>query len=409
MIFKQKLVLLIFCTLILTFANGQEMTTWNRTKISLANSKAVDTTLNVLQNTKSLENIFERLHQLKKNPENKKVVFTHIGDSHIQADKMTAVLRNDLQTYFGNAGRGLLFPFQVAKTNGPSDVVSNSNTNWASSRLSKLNVNVNCGIAAYGIKTALPSAELTIAIKDSLKNSFDHVTLFFSKGLDRISFESELFNDDLLLNMHSQMASITTPNAISKFKIKFGAAPDSAIEFFGLTVSKNNVSGIIYNAIGANGAKLNDYNEAPLFWEQLPELKTDCYIISLGTNEAQNQNLTAELYTNNLKQMIEKIRNISHDAPIIVVSPPVSYFKKVKPNKILAVISGAITNFCQLNNTAFFDLYTISKGARGAAVWRKLKLLNTDLVHFTNAGYTLQADLLLTAFANAYNDYVAKK
>ena len=43
----------------------------------------------------------------------------HIGDSHIQADYFSGMLRMCLQKQFGNAGRGLIFPYKVAKTNEP--------------------------------------------------------------------------------------------------------------------------------------------------------------------------------------------------------------------------------------------------------------------------------------------------
>ena len=395
--------------LFLTFVQAQKTMPWKLINPSKANSKAVDTAINVLQNSKSLENLFEKLYQIKNLSTSQQVVFTHIGDSHIQADKITSIIRSEFQNYFGNAGRGVVFPFKIAKTNGASDVVSNTSQIWQSSRLSKTNATVNCGVAAHGIKTEQPTPELFIELKDSIKNNFDQLTLFHSKKLATILFESSLFSKEIKVDSNSQFTSVLLPNPTTKFKVQLKANQNNAIEFFGLSVSKQNTSGIIYNAIGANGAKLSDYNKAPIFWEQLPELKTDCYLISLGTNEAQNQNLTAEEYATELETMIEKVKVRSPNASIIVLSPPVSYYKKIKPNKILPVISVAIKNFCLANKVAFYDLYTISKGAVGTRAWRKLKLLNTDLVHFTNAGYSLQGTLLTEAFANAFNDYVAKK
>ena len=69
----------------------------------------------------------------------------------------------------------------------------------------------------------------------------------------------------------------------------------------------------------------------------------------------------------------------------------------------------AIKEFCAQNNLVFWDFFQISKGTQGTAAWRKYKLLNNDLVHFTTAGYALQGALFATAFANAYNNFVSKK
>lgn len=410
MILKLNYNLSIIFILFFTISNGQNAMIWKLSNPQLATSPAVDSTLNVLENTKPLEQLFEKLYLLKTQlTENHKVIFTHIGDSHIQADKITTVVRNEFQDYFGNAGRGLIFPFHVAKTNSPYDVFSSSNELWKSSRLSKMNSDIHCGIAGYGIKTNQTKAEIKLAVKDSVKNSFDQVSVFYAKGLKKISIDSTVVQKELLLDSISQFASLQLPSLLSKFKIKLESYPEKSIEFYGVSISKSKSSGVIYNAIGANGAKIIDYNEAPIFWEQLPELKTDCYIISLGTNEAQNQNLTADLYTNQLKTMVEKIKVVSPEAAIVVLSPPVSYFRKINPNKSLPVISAAIKKFCYQNNLVFWDFFQISKGTRGTLAWRKLKLLNTDLVHFANAGYSLQGELLCVAFAKAFNEFTAKK
>ena len=45
-----------------------------------------------------------------------------IGDSHLQAGMLSDSLRKYLQKQFGNAGRGLCFPYALAKTNGSYDI-----------------------------------------------------------------------------------------------------------------------------------------------------------------------------------------------------------------------------------------------------------------------------------------------
>ena len=407
--FKLPYIVLLSVIVNTTISTAQDTMTWKLANPQLTKSKAVDSTLNILENTASLATLFEKLYLLKTQPIAQKIIFTHIGDSHIQADKITTIVRNEFQNYFGNAGRGLLFPFQVAKTNGPSDFYSTSNELWKSSRLSKMNQEVRCGIAAYGIKTDQTEAEIKMVLKDSLKNNFDQVSLFYAPGLKTISIESTSSKNDFAVDSTSKFTAIQLSDLRSRVSIKLDAIQNRSIGFFGVSLSKKATSGIIYNAIGANGAKINDYNEAPLFWEQLPELKTDCYIIALGTNEAQNQTLTSELYTFQLKTMVDKIKNISPNAAIIIITPPVSYFKKIKPNKSLPVITAAIKEFCYQNNVALWNFFDISKGTRGTVAWRKLRLLNTDLVHFTNAGYSLQGALFADAFAKAYNNYTMQK
>ena len=83
-----------------------------------------------LINPDALICFYEKLAQMKSTDStslNQKINFVHIGDSHIQADLMTNVVRERLQKEYGNAGRGLVFPYNLAKTNGPWNVQFSSN------------------------------------------------------------------------------------------------------------------------------------------------------------------------------------------------------------------------------------------------------------------------------------------
>lgn len=101
-------------------------------------SIAVDTTEivvgnNIITNTSSLNLFFEKLYSLEKE-KGGKVNIVHIGDSHIQADLMTGMIRKTLQARFGNAGCGFTFPHRLAKTNGGHYVSFSSNASWNSRR-----------------------------------------------------------------------------------------------------------------------------------------------------------------------------------------------------------------------------------------------------------------------------------
>ena len=87
-----------------------------------------------LINPDALLCFYEKLTQLKLPDSKQKINFLHIGDSHIQADLMTNVVRERLQSAYGNAGRGLVFPYNLAKTNGPWDVRFSSNGSFSSFR-----------------------------------------------------------------------------------------------------------------------------------------------------------------------------------------------------------------------------------------------------------------------------------
>lgn len=86
-----------------------------------------------IYNADLLENFLYKLKDLETN-KNRKINIVHIGDSHIQADLMTDMLRQKFQARFGNAGLGFAFPHSLAKTNGSSHLRFSSNGSWNSLR-----------------------------------------------------------------------------------------------------------------------------------------------------------------------------------------------------------------------------------------------------------------------------------
>ncbi|TDO77527.1 LysM domain-containing protein [Flavobacterium chryseum] len=101
---------------------------------SKIDSTAVEVyTGNHIYNDKVLESVFKKLKE-NESQNNQKINIVHIGDSHIQGDLMTNKIRKILQQQFGNAGRGLVFPYQLAKTNGSYNERFSSNRTWESYR-----------------------------------------------------------------------------------------------------------------------------------------------------------------------------------------------------------------------------------------------------------------------------------
>ena len=55
--------------------------------------------------------------------------------------------------------------------------------------------------------------------------------------------------------------------------------------------------------------------------------------------------------------------------------------------------------------TALWDFYAAAGGEGANAVWHGKNLIQRDRVHFTQAGYEVQADMLYAALMDAYMQY----
>ncbi|KQR94607.1 hypothetical protein ASG01_01625 [Chryseobacterium sp. Leaf180] len=124
-----------------------------------------------IENSASLKPFNESLNQKKVT----QILF--LGDSHIQADYLTAYLRKKLQDKYGNAGRGLVFPSQIANTNGAEDVISATNQTWETYRLvHEQNRFLQLGASGFVIGNNADSF-LEIQLKNP-EDSFDKVIIF---------------------------------------------------------------------------------------------------------------------------------------------------------------------------------------------------------------------------------------
>lgn len=138
---------------------------------------------NVIGNAPALKHFFQQLERLEKG-EIKQVRIVHIGDSHLQADYFTGEMRTLLQQQFGNAGRGFVFPYKVANTNGPEDYRSGGWGAWESKRVVFPNKPLPIGLGGITLSTGDTNALLFLRLKEEEKEryAFDQVTVFRQPG-----------------------------------------------------------------------------------------------------------------------------------------------------------------------------------------------------------------------------------
>src|ERR1019366_7301974 len=114
---------------------------------------------------------------------NQRINILQIGDSHIQADFLSAQVRTDFQTDFGNAGRGVVVPLHVAGSNEPFNYKITSNVACNSKRCVFVDKPMPIGIGGVTITTTDESISFRIKTFDypPLNYGFNKVTLFYQK------------------------------------------------------------------------------------------------------------------------------------------------------------------------------------------------------------------------------------
>lgn len=304
-----------------------------------------------------------------------------------------------MQKKFGNAGRGLVFPYAMALSNSPQDIKSHSNIPWQYNRLAHPELGANSGVSGFIIYSRDSSGKINISLKDPAVFDSSCIGLFMDKSTAtrcHIYFNNDTIGSRITDSSHVHAGPL------EKISIDF-SNNDSTFSFYGLTM-ENNKGGLLYHNIGVNGARYDQYNITPGFWKDLPSLKADLYIVSLGTNEAQKDSFNREAFQQQLSMFVENLRVASPGASVLITTAMDSY-KKQKPNHILKQINDALADYCSKEKIALWDLYRITNGLGSSRHWLKAGLMNKDRIHFLKEGYELQGKLLLSAIMNAYAGY----
>jgi lysophospholipase L1-like esterase len=366
---------------------------------SLSQYRFVHTTENNILTPTALDSFFKKLYILYTTHKGK-VRIVHIGDSHLQAGYISEVMRTGLQQYFGNAGRGVVFPYRQARSNAPPGLTSSSNINWQYNRVVHPESSLQSGVAGFVIQSSTPNAMLQISLRN---DSFTKLRVFASPALWSVHTDADLFPfmliPDAMADSAYQDVLLSTP--ANSFSI---SSPQGTLkQFYGVSLEKND-PGIIYHSIGVNGAEYWQYNNSPVFWQQLGALQGDLYILSLGTNEAQKA--ITDDFGGHVDSLVQRIRQISPAAAILITTPADSYLRKKNFNRNMQQVHEGLYKYCFDKGYALWDLYKLTGGYSSARNWMKAKLLSPDRVHYTSAGYGLQGKLLLNALSKAYNDFL---
>lgn len=173
-------------------------------------------------------------------------------------------------------------------------------------------------------------------------------------------------------------------------------------------VLENEKPGVTYSAIGVNGAKGNDYNKFPMFFEQLPALEADLFVISLGTNESFDKQDIAT-YFGNLKTMIDGIKQKCPDASILVTTSPPSVLHRKYKNIYIEKYAEKIIEMAPTENYAVWNLLDVFGGNKNININSRMGLMAKDKVHYSKAGYEKQGELFFDAFIQSYELFKSEK
>lgn len=357
-----------------------------------------------------LYSFFNHLDYFVKNHKGK-INIVHIGDSHIQADYLTGHARKLFQQTFGNGGRGFIFPFRIANTNNPVNYSINYGGKWSNCKANQNYERCNIGINGISISTRDSNAFIIIDPDRNVFSdySFNLLKLFYNSDEESYSPVFFSYSDDKFYfdeqperDGYSKFYFNKPQDSINLKLAKTGDI-QNRFQFYGLSIENSN-PGLLYHAIGMNGAFTKSFNKSNFFINHLKALEPDLVIVSLGTNDnfLPESRYCRFCVKDNLRTLLDNVRASKPGVSILLTTPGDFILKNGKHNNNNEIYRQVIFELADEYNCAVWDFNKIMGGDYSIKCWTKHGLARNDFLHYSKKGYETQAELLYHAIIDAY-------
>lgn len=346
---------------------------------------------------------FSSLKNKWKNQKN--INIAHFGDSHIQTGWQVGPLRDMFQALRGDAGRGMIFPYAIAKTYSQEDYRSYFIGKWKTSNSMHQPPKIPLGVSGFVATTQDKKAQVDFKFRNNLASAELAVNVIFKAyGSYHLTVSNGTSKDSKIVKASSasQNVKFTLPYADQNLSLSIEALQEgTTFELHGLSLYKNQ-SGVVYHNLGVGGATFSALLEQRLFAEQFSMLKADLVILDWGTNDLIYKNAIDPTLEHTIRQTIRKIKALNPNTAILLTSVQEANYKG-KAITSTERYAQLLRRIAKAENVLFYDWYAISGKQNSVAYWRAMGFASKDGIHLNQKGYQIRAKLLGEALLNALN------
>lgn len=353
-----------------------------------------------LDEAAELAPFFERLHHAPDEP----VHVIHFGDSHTAGDEWTAALRNLFQQRFGIGGPGFTLAGQPFAGYRRMDAPGGASSGWKKAGFASAAGDGYFGLGGISLSADGAGQTLDLAAQcDKVEIQYlqqrhgGRIALYDARQL------LEEFSTDG--DLKPQFRTFDVPPGAHHFRLT--TAGNGPVRIFGWAADKR--QGISYESLGMNGARASvilRWNEEMLE-TYLRRRDPGLIVLAYGTNDA-GDGRSADHYEETFAKVLSRLRRMAPEAAILVIGPPDatlrSLGKSLSATEIGKIVA-AQRNASRRNGCAFWDMCEHMGGVGSMSRWAATGLVQSDLLHFTPAGYHALAEALFSDLMRHYATY----
>jgi D-alanyl-lipoteichoic acid acyltransferase DltB (MBOAT superfamily) len=336
----------------------------------------------------------------------KQVRILFYGDSQIEGDRMTSLLRRELRENRGGTGPGLISP--VMPVMYTRSYVVKSSANWVRYTLLDYRSGVfphnRLGpmLAVCRFKTpqdtlkepVYASVRITpVPGADESVSKYENLRIFYGNNPDTV-FVSVRSGSKLL-----DFAMLETGDGPLEYNTPLPSLSDVTIEFTGRSspdiyaISLESNGGVIVDNIPVRGSAGLEFvmTDPEGFEGCLSKIHPDMIFHQFGLNVVRNVRSEYHYYEEGLSKQVDYLRNVSGGAPVVLVSLTDMALRSddtIIPYRNIPAIRDAQKRAAARSGVIFWDAWK-AMGGRGSIVrWynHTPPLASKDLTHLSNAG-----------------------
>ncbi|OWY24829.1 LysM peptidoglycan-binding domain-containing protein [Sphingobacteriales bacterium UPWRP_1] len=343
------------------------------------------------------------------------ISIAHFGDSHVQPDYFTSVVRQQLQQLKGNGGRGMIFPYSMAKTYSQSDYKSKFTGNWKTANSIQNPPQIPLGVSGFVAQTTDTAASFSIFFTKPQPAGPKFIKVYCKKNLttyqltvkSKRQYQSLSFENAGDPEIPYALFYLPETGDTLEFILQNKYLNNNLFELYGISI-ENNAGGVIYHNLGVGGATYSAVLNQQYFNQQFPFLAPDLVILDWGTNDIIYKNKLEADLAGVVVATINKVRNAYPNALIMLTS--------VQDMNRKGVNISAAKDFSDLMRTIafeqsclYYDWYRVAGGAYSMNKWFNNKLAQPDNIHLSVKGYELKGNLFYEALTKTLQYYNANK
>lgn len=334
-----------------------------------------------------------------KNGVKKTLTILHFGGSHVQAGIWShRFLKNLVNEEKLNVKGYIFFPYSTIKSNHPPYINTYTKARWKKCRSVPKDFCEPLGPIGVSALTTDSVAVLRMALnkKESLMKSFTYVMIRHQiKGNTYLKCN---YPEKVKLNSDSNQLQIFLNEPADSIEIQI-LNPDtlSSYRVFYVQFINPKEEGIVFGAMGANGASSESMNRVKNMSMFMEEISPDWIFLSYGVNDVQGRFFNPSDFYRQYDSLVSKIYQRGK-GKILLMGITDNYIRKKGYNPKTETGSKIIQKLASEKGYWYWPLFDVMGGKKSIQKWYKAGLAKRDRIHFNHNGYSLLADLMTDAF-----------